>query len=96
VFVADPSDNIGSFARFRVNLPVASNQPVCDRATRSDQIDTPPPSPGPLLRSNTLCLPGDPDPVVPEFNLAVVLPLTGILLAAVVWFTRRRHNAITA
>jgi hypothetical protein len=89
VFTPAPSGP-GSIAKFRVNLPVGEDQTVCDRAARSDQLDEPPPSPGPVLISNTLCLEGDPDPVVPESAIVALLPLTAIAVGGAAWAVRRR------
>jgi hypothetical protein len=89
VWVPDTTDNVGSFLRFRVNLPVAANQDVCDRAARSELEGEPVTT---FLRSNTLCLPGAPDPVVSEAALAVLLPLTAAVLGGGVWFLRRRRS----
>jgi hypothetical protein len=91
VWVADTSDNIGSFARFRVNLPVAADQAVCDRAARSELEGDPV---VPLLRSNTLCLPGLPDPVVPEAAMVALLPMTAAALGAGCWLLLRRRRPL--
>ena len=90
VFAPAPSGP-GSVARFRVTLPVGEDEAVCDRAGRSDQIDDPPTGPaGPLLISNTLCLEGAPDPVVPEAAIVALLPLTAIAVGGATWAVRRR------
>jgi hypothetical protein len=89
VWVPDLSDGVGSFARFRVNLPVTSAQTVCDRGARSELEGEPA---VPFLRSNTLCLPGVPDPVVPESTIVVLLPLTAAALGAGSFLLLRRRR----
>jgi hypothetical protein len=93
VWVPDAGDGIGSFARFSVNLPVTAQQAVCDRAARSSLEEGPT---VPLLRSNTLCLTPDPDPVVPEAATVVLLPLSAAGLGVACWFLLRRRRPVLA
>jgi hypothetical protein len=93
VWVPDTVDGVGSFARFSVNLPVTAQQAVCDRVARSSLEEGPT---VPLLRSNTLCLPPVPDPVVPEAATVVLLPLSAAALGIAGWFLLRRRRPVLA
>jgi hypothetical protein len=94
-FLADPTGP-GSFARFRVTVTATAQDRICDRAARSEYQDAAPPQTPYIDKSNTLCLDGSPNPVVPESALVVLLPLSALVIGGGVFYVRRRTRLIAA
>jgi hypothetical protein len=81
-----------SFVRFRVTITATAADRVCDQAARSEDGDALPPQAAYLVRSNTLCLEGEPPFVIPEASQVALLSLSALAVAGGAYLVVRRRS----
>lgn len=96
-FLPDPSTAANdSFIRFRVTVTATAADRVCDQGARSEDGDAIPFQTPYLVRSNTLCLEGEPPFVIPEASQVAFISLSALALAGGAYIVVRRRGTLQA